>query len=154
MDWYENAGVLWLTAGVLLAITELLVPGVYLVFFAVAAAITGAIALLFPELSVGGQLIGFAAWSLAAVLIGKRWYRDFPVATSDPLLNDRVARLVGETVTVVEAIEGGHGRVRVGDGEWPARGPDQPVGARVRITGGSGGALDVEPLPAISSSQI
>ena len=145
----QNAGVLWLIAAVLLAITELLVPGVYLVFFAVAAAITGAIALLFPELSVGGQLVGFTAWSLAAVLIGRRWYRDFPVSTSDPLLNDRIARLIGETVTVVEAIEGGRGRVRVGDGEWPAQGPDQPVGARVRVTGGGAGTLIVEAVPIL-----
>lgn len=151
MDWVGNAGLLWLIAAVVLAITELLVPGVYLVFFAIAAAATGAIALLFPELSVGGQLLGFAAWSLATVLIGKRWYRDFPVASSDPLLNDRIARLVGETVTVVEPIEGGRGRVRVGDGEWPAHGPDTPAGARVRITGGSGGTLTVEPIQALPS---
>jgi inner membrane protein len=151
MDWLSSAGVLWLIAGVVLAITELLVPGVYLVFFALAAAITGLIALLFPELSLGGQLIGFAGWSLATVLIGRRWYRDFPVATSDPLLNDRVARLVGETVTVVQPIENGRGRVRVGDSEWLAQGPDQPVGARVRITGGTGGTLTVEPLPLLPS---
>lgn len=145
MDWTSNAGVWWLIAAVLLAITELMVPGVYLVFFALAAAITGGVALLFPELSFGGQLIGFAAWSLVTVLIGKRWYRDYPVATSDPLLNDRVARLIGETVTVVEAIDGGRGRVRVADGEWPAQGPDTPAGTRVRITGAQGATLIVEP---------
>lgn len=146
MDTLGNPAVLWLIGAVLLAIAELLVPGVYLVFFAIAAAITGAIALLFPELSLGGQLIGFAAWSLATVLIGKRWYRDFPVPTSDPLLNDRVARLIGETVTVVQSIENGRGRVRVGDGEWIAHGANQPVGARVRITGATGGSLMVEPV--------
>ncbi|MCD2325345.1 NfeD family protein [Sphingomonas sp. IC-56] len=151
MDWIESPAVLWLIAGVLLATAELLIPGVYLVFFALAAAITGAIALLFPELSLGGQLAGFAAWSLAVVLIGKRWYRDFPVATSDPLLNDRVARLIGETVTVVQAIEDGQGRVRVGDGEWIAHGPDQPAGARVRITGASGGSLTVEPVLTLTA---
>ena len=146
MDWAHSAGVLWLVAGVLLAITELLAPGVYLVFFAIAAAITGAIALLFPDLAIGGQLMGFAAWSLVAVLIGRRWYRDYPVPTSDPLLNDRVARMIGEVVTVVEPIEHGRGRVRVGDGEWLAHGPDQPAGARVRITGGTGSTLLVEPI--------
>jgi inner membrane protein len=149
MDWIHSAGVLWLIAGVLLAITELLAPGVYLVFFAVAAAITGAIALLFPDLGIGGQLIGFTAWSLVTVLIGRHWYRNFPVPTSDPLLNDRVARLIGEVVTVVEPIEHGRGRVRVGDGEWLAQGPDQPAGARVRITGGTGSTLLVEPVPAL-----
>lgn len=154
MDWLQNAGVLWLIAGVLLAITELLVPGVYLVFFAIAAALTGTMALLLPDLPLGGQLLGFSAWSLATVLIGRRWYRDFPVPSADPLLNDRVARLIGEVVTVVEPISGGRGRVRVGDGEWTAQGPDQPAGARVRITGGTGGVLTIEPIaPTLPASE-
>ena len=59
----------------------------------------------------------------AAVLIGRRWYRDIPVDSTDPLLNDRVARLIGETVEVCEAIDGGEGRVRVGDGAWTAMVP-------------------------------
>lgn len=149
MDWFESPGIWWLIAAVLLAITELAVPGVYLVFFAVAAAITGGLTLFFPELSLGGQLIGFAAWSFVAVMVGRRWYIDYPVATSDPLLNDRIGRLIGETVTVVEAIDGGQGRVRVGDGEWPAHGPDMAVGSRARITGAQGTALTVEPLPVL-----
>jgi len=149
MDWLQSAGVWWLTAAVVLAITELLVPGVYLAFFALAAAITGGITLFFPELSLGGQLIGFAAWSLVTVLIGKRWYNDYPVATSDPLLNDRVARLIGEVVTVVEPIEADRGRVRVGDSEWLAHGPDAPAGARVRIVGATGASLKVEPVPTL-----
>jgi membrane protein implicated in regulation of membrane protease activity len=49
-------------------------------------------------------------------------------------------------VEVTEAIENGHGRVRVADGAWPARGPDAPVGARVRITGIEDGALVTKPV--------
>ena len=74
---------------------------------------------------------------------------DYPVATSDPMLNDRVARLIGQTVTVTEAIEGGSGRVRVGDGDWPAHGPDAALGAKMRVTGGQDGVLAVEPVVAI-----
>lgn len=149
MDSLQHAAVLWLIAGVGLAIAELALPGVYLIFFAVAAALTGTIALLFPELGLGGQLIGFAAWSVAAVLIGRRWYRDFPVASADPMLNDRIARLVGEIVTVVEPIRDGAGRVRVGDGEWPAQGDEAPAGTRVRIAGARGATLIVETIPAL-----
>lgn len=149
MDWLQHPPLLWLIAAVALGIAELLVPGVFLVFLAVAAAITGALALLLPELPVAGQLLGFALWSALAVLIGRRWYRDFPVPSADPLLNDRVARLVGEVVTVTEPISDHGGRVRVGDGEWPARGPDMPAGARVRITGATGATLRVEPLPIL-----
>jgi inner membrane protein len=149
VDWLQHPALLWLIGAVVLAIAELAIPGVYLVFLAVAAAVTGLLALLFPDLPLGGQVLGFAAWSAAAVLIGKRWYQDFPVPTADPLLNDRVARLIGEIVTVVEPVSDHGGRVRVGDGEWPARGPDAPAGVRVRIAGANGATLLVEPLPSL-----
>ncbi|SOB87533.1 hypothetical protein SAMN06297144_2665 [Sphingomonas guangdongensis] len=141
----------WLVAAVVLGGAELLVPGVFLVFLAAAAAVTGAFLLLFPELPVAAQLLSFAAWSAIAVWLGRKYYRENPVASADPLLNDRVARLLGQTVTVVQAIENGTGRVRVGDGEWLAHGPDLPAGARARITGGSGAALTVEPLPTLET---
>ncbi len=147
--WFDNLGGWWLIAAVLLGLAELLVPGVFLVFLAFAAAVTGLFLLLFPDLAVAAQLLSFAAWSAVAVWIGRRWYRENPVDSSDPLLNQRVARLLGETVTVVQAIDGGTGRVRVGDSEWIARGPDAPAGARVRVTGADGTTLKVEPLPIL-----
>ncbi|WNO52495.1 NfeD family protein [Stakelama saccharophila] len=149
MDWLSG-GALWLIAAALLGIAELLIPGVFLVFVALAAAVTGILTLLFPELNVAGQLIVFAAWSVVIVLIGKRWYGNADEPSDDPRLNDRIARLIGETVIVTQAIENGVGRVRVGDGEWSARGPDTPAGSHMRITGQRDGELTVEPL---SSSQ-
>lgn len=149
MDWLQHPALLWLIGAVLLGIVELAVPGVYIVFFAIAAALTGLLALLLPDLGLAGQLVGFAAWSVAAVLIGKRWYHDFPVASADPMLNDRIARMIGQVVTVVEPIDENAGRVRVGDGEWPARGPLAAAGTRVRITGADGTMLHVEPLPTL-----
>ncbi|MGN6500052.1 MAG: NfeD family protein, partial [Tsuneonella sp.] len=50
------------------------------------------------------------------------------------------------TGTVTQALADGEGRVRHGDSEWLARGPDLAPGARVRITGFDGGTLVVEPL--------
>lgn len=147
--WFDNLGGWWLIAAVLLGGAELLVPGVFLVFLAFAAAVTGAFLLLFPELPLPAQLLSFAAWTAIAVWIGRSWYRDNPVDSSDPLLNDRVARLLGETVTVVQSIDGGTGRVKVGDGEWLARGPDTPAGTRVRVIGADGTALKVDHLPTL-----
>lgn len=151
-DWFDNLGGWWLIAAVLLAGAELIVPGVFMAFLAIAAAITGVFLLLFPELPLAAQLLSFAAWSAIAVWIGRRWYRENPVDSADPLLNHRIARLLGETVTVTQAIDGGTGRVRVGDSEWLAHGPDAPAGARVRITGGTGAALTVEPLASLESN--
>lgn len=145
-----NAGLLWLIAAAALAGAELAVPGVFLIFLAVAAAATGVAVLALPALPLVAQLGSFAAWSIAAVAIGQRWYRNYPVNTSDPLLNDRGARLIGEVVTVVEPIVEGEGRVRVGDGEWTALGQSLPAGARATVTGLRDGKLLIKPLPPAS----
>jgi membrane protein implicated in regulation of membrane protease activity len=71
--------------------------------------------------------------------------RDRPIVSSDPLLNNRRGRLVGQTAVVTTPIDGGEGRVRVGDSEWIARGNDTPAGQRVLIIGSEGSILLVEP---------
>ena len=40
----------------------------------------------------------------------------------------------------------GRGRARVGDGEWPVRGPDAAEGAKVRVVSADGGVLVVEAV--------
>lgn len=145
-DWLSNAGALWLAAAVGLGLAELAVPGIFLIFLAIAAAITGVATLALPDLPLAAQLASFAAWTTVAVLVGKRWYVDYPVETTDPLLNDRAARMIGSVVIVEDAIVRGVGRVRVGDGAWLAYGPDAETGARVRIVGHDGAALQVEAV--------
>jgi membrane protein implicated in regulation of membrane protease activity len=135
----------WLIAALVLGIAELAVPGVFLVFLAIAAAITGIAVYALSDLSPAAQLGAFAVWSVVTVLIGKRWYRDYPVEGGDPMLNDRAARMLGQVVIVETAIVRGHGRVLVGDGGWPARGPDAAVGERMRVVAVEDGTLIVEP---------
>ena len=53
--------------------------------------------------------------------------------------------LIGQTVTVSEALVSGQGRVKVGDSAWLCKGPDAPIGAYVRIVGADGSVLIVEP---------
>jgi membrane protein implicated in regulation of membrane protease activity len=136
---------LWLLAAAALGIAELIVPGVFLIWIAAAAACTGLLTLLFG-IAVPFQFTSFALLSIACVLAGRRWYAAYPVETEDPLLNDRAARLIGRTVTVVAPIEHGEGRVKVGDSVWNCRGPDSDVGTHVRITGAQGTCLVVEPV--------
>ena len=141
-----SAAAAWLIAALVLGIAELAVPGVFLVFLAIAAAVTGLAVFVLPDLPVAAQLGAFTVWSAVTVLIGKRWYRDYPVEGGDPMLNDRAARLTGQVVIVETALVGGRGRVLVGDGSWPARGEDSAVGARVRVTAVVDGEVVVEPL--------
>lgn len=132
----------WMILAVLLGLAELAVPGVFLVWIALAAAVTGAVTFVLP-LPLAAQIVLFALLCLVAVYGGRRWYADNPVESADPLLNDRAARLVGREVTVVEAISGGEGRVKVDDGTWTAMGPDAPVGARLTVLNASGTTLTV-----------
>ena len=133
----------WLVFAALLGMAEVLLPGVFLIWVALAAAVTGLAALAFP-ITLPLQLLLFAVLCLLSVWGGRRWYTANPVDSQDPLLNDRTARLVGDIVTVVEAIDNGRGRVKVGDGVWSCRGPDAPVGARVRVIGADASVLKVE----------
>ena len=136
----------WLTAAALLAIFEIFAPGVFLVWMAAAAAITG-VAVLLLGIPLAAQIALFVLLAICAVYGGRRHYSRNPVESSDPLLNDRAARLIGETLTVVDAIEGGEGRVKVGDSVWAARGADAPAGARVVVTGVQGTCLQVRLSP-------
>ncbi len=136
-------GWLWMIGGVALLIAELIAPGFFLVWIGAAALITGVFALLFG-IELAGQLALFALYSALAVYVARRWYMGRPVTSEDPMLNDRAARLLGRTVTVVEPVDEHSGRVRVGDGDWSARGGPAEAGERVRITGVEGNCLLVE----------
>ncbi|CAN5165267.1 NfeD family protein [soil metagenome] len=136
---------IWLILAAVFGIGEIIIPGVFLLWIAIAAALTGGITML-AGISLPVQIILFAILSIIATYGGRRWYANNPVASQDPLLNDRAARLIGETVTVVEAIRGGHGRVKVGDGVWSCRGADTAEGTLMRVAGVSGNELIVEAL--------
>ena len=138
----------WFAAGLILAGLEMVVPGVYLMWLAMAALATGVIALVaLPSLAV--QVTSFIFLSLIFAFSARRMLRDRPIVSSDPLLNNRGGRLTGQTALVTQALVSGSGRIKVGDSEWIARGPDMAVGERVRITGSDGSELLVEPVGLI-----
>jgi membrane protein implicated in regulation of membrane protease activity len=137
---------LWVGLGLILATAEMVVPGVYLLWIAIAAIATGLLTFAF-DLSGAMQIVQFSFLTLIAVYSARRFLRDTPIRSSDPLLNNRVGRLVGEIGVVSAAIEDGQGRIHLGDSDWSARGPDLGTGTKVRVTGHEGTALVVEPLP-------
>ena len=136
----------WLIAGLVLAVAEMVVPGVFLIWFAAAALIVGLLTAVLP-IGAAVQVVLFVVLSLASVLASRRFLRRYPVLSADPLLNQRGAQLVGRQVVVTQAIEGGSGRVRCGDSEWLASGPDAQAGARMTVTGSQGSVLIVEAVP-------
>jgi inner membrane protein len=138
-------GWIWAIGGVLLLIAEIIAPGFFLVFVGAAAIATGLFTLLFG-LGLAPQLALFAIYSVLAVMIGKRWYGEPNGGDERHAINDPARRLIGRTVTVVTDVDDHGGRVRVGDGEWNARGGPAAAGERVSVTGVEGNCLIVEPV--------
>src|SRR5437762_5622807 len=137
-------GWLWLIGGVVLLIAELIAPGFSLIFVGAAGIATGVLSLLLGP-PVAAQLAIFAILAIVAARVGgRRFYASRYDYSADPLLNDRIARLLGKVVVVVQAVDSHTGRVRVGDSEWSARGGPAAVGERVRIVGVDGNCLKVE----------
>ena len=136
---------LWLIGGVVLLIAEVIAPGFFLMFIGAAAIVTGVAALLLPI----GLAVQLALFAIMAVVVarygGRRAYASRYDVSTDPLLNDRVGRLLGRIVVVVEDVDSKGGRVRVGDSEWSARGGPAAAGERVRIVDVDGNCLKVEP---------
>ena len=140
-----DPGWLWLIGGVVLLIAELIAPGYFLMFIGAAAAITGILSLALPL----GTAVQFGIFAVLAIVVarvgGRHAYASRYDHSSDPLLNNPAARLLGRIVVVTEAVDRNGGRVRVGDGEWSARGVPAAVGERVRIVDVDGNCLKVEP---------
>ena len=137
----------WLAIGMMLAVAEMAIPGVFLIWLSGAAILTGLLSWLVP-IGVPLQIVIFAVLAIVSVFIGKRYLRSNPVEGADPLMNDRGARLIGESAVVTEAITpGSTGRVKQGDSEWLAKGPAAELGTKMRITGHDGVVLIVELMP-------
>lgn len=136
---------IWLIFAAILGIGEIIVPGVFLIWIAAAAAITGILTFavgLLPALQFGL----FAILCIAAVYLGRKWYLERGASVEDPLLNDRSARMVGQSVTVTEDVNEYEGRARVGDSEWPARGAAIKKGKSAKIINVKDGIIHIEAI--------
>lgn len=137
----------WWLLGLLLLATELIMPGVFLVWIGAAAISIGVLSLLLWESPFWPwqlQLLLFAALSVAFALAGRRFLAGTNRATDEPLLNQRGASLVGRTAVLQEPILEGRGRIRLDDTFWSVMGPDLPAGTRVRIITSTGRDLTVD----------
>jgi membrane protein implicated in regulation of membrane protease activity len=125
---------LWLIAAVLLAIGELLTPGLFFLGPVALAAVGAAIAA-----GVGGgivlQLIVFIVVSLASLAFLRpiaRRHIHMPALT-----RTGTAALVGKKAVVLQRVDANGGRVRIGGEEWSARaffeGQTLEPGVRVEV---------------------
>lgn len=135
---------IWLIIAAVLLVLEMLAPGIFLMWFGLAALVTGVVALRY-DIAWQWQLIWFCGLSLVTVILVNRYLRRNPLESDAPLLNQRAAQLIGQTHELVDPIANGRGSVRVGDTIWRVEGPALPKGAAVTVVGADGSVLKVEP---------
>jgi hypothetical protein len=135
-DW-----IIWLAAGLVLLLLEMLAPGVFMMWLGLAALGTG-LATLSAEIGFELQVVTFGVLAAISLTVGLR-LRRHPTR-----LNTQQAGLAGRVATAL-VFQGREGRVRVGDSDWAARVPtDVPQpdpGTRLRVEGVDGTVLIVRP---------
>jgi inner membrane protein len=139
LEWWH-----WMVFACVLAALETVIPGAVAIWFAVSAGVIGLLMVAIP-IPWAWQLIGFAVLGIVAMVVYRNYLRRHPIADEQPNLNQRGLQYVGKELVLVEPIEQGSGKAKLGDGVWKVSGPELPAGARVRVTGVNGTILSVLP---------
>lgn len=134
----------WLIIGAVLMLLELIIPGVYLFWLGAAALAVGGL-LSFLPLSFIIQILLFAIFSVIALIIGVKVYKDKNQDIKTDRLNQiRGAEYIGQTYTLKADIDNNSGRLPIGDSVWSIHGENLPAGTKIRITKVVGNTLHYE----------
>ncbi len=133
----------WFILAVILLFGELMMPGIFLLWLGVAAALTGVVDLMM-DLDWRGEIVTFAVLSLLMVALSWKWVTaQWRPKSDQPHLNQRHLGYVGSTVTLDTPIERGRGTVTIDGTIWDVEGTDAGVGTRLKVVGVNGMRLVV-----------
>jgi len=140
---------LWVYAGLVLMLLELVAPGFILCFFGLSAATVGVLRFVFGDaFTLTGQLAAFSVLSVLYIILLRRSLKKVfvggRVETKTDFDHESVGRTGKLTVAVLPPLTG---RVMIGDAEWTAA-SDRPiaVGADVRVVAQDNLTMTVEEL--------
>jgi membrane protein implicated in regulation of membrane protease activity len=143
----------WMVLAGGLALAEMGVPGAYLMWIALGAALTGALDAAFG-LSLEGQILSFSVTSALSCVAGFFVYRRMRRGVRGEIpMNEPGLAMLGARGTVCEALLNGRGKVRLGDGVWLADGPDLAEGTPVVVSAVRGTRLVVQRVERKSGSE-
>lgn len=146
MEWLSGWA-LWLIIGFGLLILELVVPGVFLIWWGFAALLSAAVSAVFPALPLGWEVALFA---LFAVLFSFGWWKfqhnKDRQEDAHPVLNARDHAMLGARGEIVELLGSGIARGKFGDTTWRVSGTDLALCDKVEVKRVEGITLFVEKV--------
>ena len=102
----------WILAGILMVL-EIIVPGVFMLWLGIAAAITGLVAYVAPALTWEWEGLIFAVLSIITVYGWRAYLRRHPTGTELPTLNRRGEQYIGRRLSLDEPIVNGPMRLGI-----------------------------------------
>lgn len=136
----------WWVLALFLLVVEILVPGFFFVWLAIAGFITGCLLWLLPSISMDVQLAVFSVLSVLAIVAWQFYARKHPIVSDQPLLNRRGAQYIGRVFNLYEPIVNGQGKIKVDDSIWKVHGEDCDINTKVKVTAIRGTVFDVEKV--------
>ncbi|RDE97913.1 NfeD family protein [Aggregatibacter aphrophilus] len=145
MEWFVNWGVWhWLVLGFILLIAEIAMPGVFLLWWGLAAIVVAGIMKLFLDLPLSSLAVIYA---IIAMILSVIWWRyqhgKDQADQSNRALNQRNHAMIGSRGKVLEIAENGIGRGAFGDTTWRIKGHGLSVNDIIEVTGVDGITLNV-----------
>lgn len=145
MEWFVNWGVWhWLVLGFILLIAEIAMPGVFLLWWGLAAIVVAGIMKFFPDLPLSSLAVIYA---IIAMILSVIWWRyqhgKDQADQSNRALNQRNHAMIGSRGKVLEIAENGIGRGAFGDTTWRIKGHGLSVNDIIEVTGVDGITLNV-----------
>ncbi len=143
-----DAYLIWLIAGVLLILSEVVATSVIAVFFGISSIVVGILMYFGLLESATWQFTLFAGLSVALWVTARKqmavWFKGDTDDNRDK--SNFVSDSIGETAVVLDAFEG-RGRVKLNGAHWDAR-CDTPLESdqEVRVVRNESTILIVEPL--------
>ncbi|MBE2897671.1 NfeD family protein [Pasteurellaceae bacterium 20609_3] len=147
MAWLSDWGMWqWLILGFILLIGELLLPGIFLLWFGLAGLVMALLTVLLP-LSVTLSWVLFACIAIACSMVWWRVQHQKDQADdSHNELNQRGVAMIGQTGRVLAFADSGIGRGQFGDTTWRIQGQQLRIGDNVKVIAVQGITLCVEKV--------
>lgn len=137
----------WMIFGFVLLVLEMATPAMFFMWFGVAALVVAALLVVMP-LPPALQWVIFACLAVSTAFLYRALKRKKNLEQSDqPLLNHRMAALIGQRFVLAEPISNGRGRLRIGDAFWRISGADLASGTTIVVKSINGLDLEVEAVP-------
>ena len=145
MEWFVNWSIWhWLILGFVLLIAEIAMPGVFLLWWGLAAIVVAGIMKLFPALPLSVLVVIYAIIAIILSVIWWRYqHRQDQADQSQSVLNQRDHAMIGARGKVLEMAENGIGRGAFGDTTWRIKGHGLSVNDLIEVTGVNSITLNV-----------